>query len=238
MGSIIDAPEYESLFEAPLELDERRLEQRDRESLERAEEAIIGDKDIRLLWRENRMALAKGRPTKVAGGDSAEPGRDYWDVALTCAVQSHPECRFRWSRLIVDLLPTQDGRIRDMDPKRVEGDHPVEIRTTVGAGLAFQTVLKVVEVEPKLEYTKARTLYFPRIVAVGNGLRKGYWDFLALGEEYLHVNKELRLLVSAPTAVPILARFNLQAKVTLTGFAGHIPLLARKEVIDGTYRLA
>jgi hypothetical protein len=235
VGTLIDAPDYETLFEAPLDRDEAQLGLG--EARRRAEAAIIGDRDFRLFWRANRIALAKGRPTKVEGGADAEPGRDYWDVPLTCAIQSHPECRFRWSRLILDFTPTRDGLIRDMEPKEVVGDRPVEYKTTVGVGLKFEVLKKVLQVEPKMEYTTARTVYYPRIVAVGNSFRKGYWNFLAMGDEYLHVNKELRLLVSAPCGTPVVARFKLQAKVTLAGLPGEIPLLARTGAIEETYQL-
>lgn len=238
MAALIDIPDYEVLFEAPLELDEAQLERGERERLERAEAAVIGDKDITLLWRANRIALAKGRPTKVEGGNDADPDRDYWDVPLTCGVQSHPECRFRWSRLIVDLTPTHGAVIRDLEPKEVVGDRPVELKTTIGAGLKFQTSLKILQAEPKLEYTTSRTVYYPQIVALGDGTPKAYWDFLALGADYLHVNRELRLLLSAPAGAPVLAHFNLEAKVTLAGFVGEVPLLARRGVIDERYRLA
>jgi hypothetical protein len=98
-----------------------------------------------------------------------------------------PECRFRWSRLIVDLTPTRGAVIRDLEPKEVLGDRPVELMTTIGARLKFQTSLKVLQAEPKLEYATSRTIYYPEIVAVGDGTPKAYWDFLALGTDYLHV---------------------------------------------------
>jgi len=226
-----EGSEFTLLLEMPLEIDEAGLEQRD--------EAIIGDKDIALLMRENRIALAKGETTLVHDGSDAEADRVYYDVPLICVVHSHPECRFRWSRLIIDLSPTSDARIRDMAPREVRGDKPVELKTSVGISLRFETVARVLSAEIAPAHEKSRTVYYPDIVSSGAGFSRGYWDFLALTSDYLHANRELRLLVSAPAEKLLLARFILRAKVRLQGIAGEIPLLGGSSgKIDEIYRLA
>ena len=213
---------FEVLFERSFDVD-------DEASAELGgEEVIIGDHDIRLLLRENRIALAKGKSSPVQSND---PGLAYYDVPLICVVMSHPECRFRWSRLIVDLGQTKEARIRDMSPREVRGDKPVQLTTSVGVGLKFELV------ESELTTTESRTVYYPEIVSAGPGFTKGYWDFLALTSDYLHANRELRLLVSAPVGVPLQARFTLRAKVRYSGIAGKIPLLARSGEINEIYRL-
>jgi hypothetical protein len=219
---------FETLCDVPLELDEA--------AVERGEDVIIGDADVRLL-HDNRIALAKGRTTRLSPTGAAD-GRAYYDVPLMCVVHSHPECRFRWARLVVDLAPTPEARIRDMSPREVRGDTPVEIETTVSLGLKFQLVEKGPGVDVSPEFTRKRTAYFPQIISSGVGFRKGYWDFLALADEYLHADRELRLLVEAPADRPVDARFDLRAKVRLAGIAGLIPLLARTGAVRETYRLS
>jgi len=226
---LADTIEFHRLFEAPLDIDEAGLERRD--------EAIVGDKSLRLLMRENRIALAMGQSSRTPKTRNGEAGVAHYDIPLMCVVHSHPECRFRWSRLIVDLSPTREARIRDMAPREVRGDRPVELKTTVGLGLKFETVAKTLGAEVKPTYERSRTVYYPEIVSSGPGFAKGYWDFLALTSDYLHANRELRMLISAPAKAPVLARFSLRAKVKLKGMPGMIPLLARHGEIDETYRL-
>jgi hypothetical protein len=220
--------DFEVLFNRPFDID-------DEASLELGgEEAIIGDRDIRLLLRENRIALAKGKSNPVQNDD---PDLAYYDVPLICIVNSHPECRFRWARLVIDLTPTKEARIRDMAPREVRGDKPVELKTSVGVGLKFETAANILGAEVKPEYTTSRTVYYPEIVSAGPGFTKGHWDFLALTNDFLHVNRELRLLVSAPVGIPVQARFTLRAKVKCVGVAGLIPVLSRSGTIDEIYRL-
>lgn len=225
----MNVPEdFETIFETSLDID-------DEASLELSDDDIIGDKEIHLLLRGNRLALKKGKSSKVQGVD---PNLAYYDIPLICVVHSDPRCRFRWSRLLVDLSPTNGALICDMFPREVQGDKPVELKTSIGIGLKFETVAKVLSAEVSPEYTTSRTVYRPRIVSSGSGFTKGYWDFLSLAaNDYLHVNRELRLLVSAPTGVGVRARFNLRAEVTFDGVAGMLPLLTRRGEINEIYTL-
>jgi len=140
--------------------------------------------------------------------------------------------------LMVDLSPTREARIIDMAPREVRGDKPIELKTSVGLDLKFESVATVLKGEIGPKYEASRTVYYPEIVSSGLGLARGYWDFLALTSDYLHANRELRMLVSAPAGSSVLVRFNLRAKVKLAGVPGLIPLLARHGEIDQTYRLA
>jgi hypothetical protein len=108
----------------------------------------------------------------------------------------------------------------------------------VGAGLKFEVIPAVLSPEITAEYSDKRTVYYPKIVSSGRGFNMGYWDFLALADDYLHANKELHLLISTPSSIPIRARFNLRAKVKFAGLAGAIPLLARSGDIDKLYDLS
>jgi len=174
-----------------------------------AQEQTALDQDIRLILRENRIALAKGKSTLIQPPEDAEPGLAYYDVPLFCVVHSHPECWFRWARLMIDLSPTGGAIIRDMAPREIRGEKPVELKTSVSAGLKFETAAKVLSAEIKPEYTNSRTIYYPEIVSAGPNFTRGYWDFLALTSDYLHANRELRLLVSAPSGMPPQTRGSL-----------------------------
>ena len=223
--------DFAILFDVPLDLDEAGIESG------RSDEAIIGDETVRLMLRENRIALAKGKTNVVNPLAGVDPSLAYYDIPLVCVIHSHPECRFRSSRLMVDLSPTKGTLIRDMVPREIKGDKPVELKTSVGLGLKFNVVSDVLSAEVKPEFATSRTVYYPEIVSSGTNFTKGYWDFLALTSDYLHVNRELRLLISAPKEVPVQARFNLRAKVTFAGAMGLIPLLGYSGEINETYRL-
>jgi hypothetical protein len=195
---------------------------------------IIGDQDIRVLLRENRIALASGSVTTVPTPDG-EPA--LYDLPLSCVVHAHPRCTIEWSRLLVDLSPTDGARISDMSPREVSDTNPVELTTTVGVGLKFEILSKVVSAEVHPELTRKSTVYFPQIVSSGPGFVRGYWDFLSTNGRYLHVDRELRLLITAPRDQPVQARFQLRARVNVRGLAGVIPLLARGGTIDQIHTL-
>jgi hypothetical protein len=220
----------QTLVDVALDLDEDGLtDERSQQLLA----GIIGDQDIRLLLRQNRIALAKGAVAKVPGAD----GVVGWDIPLTCVVHSHPRCRFQWSRLTVDLTPSPSARIADMAPREVVDDRPVQITTSIGLGLKFNVLTDVLGAELSPELSRSRTVYHPQIVSSGAGFARGYWDFLAIDDRYLHADRDLRLLVATEADEPLNARFQLRAQVKLAGLAGLVPLLARSGAIDRMYRL-
>lgn len=194
---------------------------------------IIEDKDIRLLLRANRIALAKGETSRVD-----DDGRTGYDVPLTCVVHSDPRCRFQWSRLLLDVSPTPDATISDMVPREIIDDRPVELTTTVGLGLKFAVASNALNAEISPQLSQKRTVYYPRIVSSGTGFTRGYWDFLALDHNYLHADRELRVMIAVPEPRTIAVRFDLRARVKLAGIPGAIPLLARTGTIAQTHRLA
>ena len=223
--------QLEPLFVVPFDVDEQGLE-----SL-RDSEAIVGDTLIPVLLRQNRLALSKGKTLLVPTPPGADPGLAYYDATLSCVVHAHPECQFRWARLVVDLSSTPGARIRDMVPREVRGDRPVELKTTISLGLKFETIAKVIGGEVRPEVSTSRTAYFPEIISSGVNLASGYWDFLSGASEHLHADRELRLLISAPTGALLSARFRLNAKVALRGLPGLIPIFVRTGGIDEAYRL-
>ncbi len=228
-----DKTPFVLLFDAALDIDEDGVRERRRRG-----ETIIDDKDIKLLQYQNRIALAKGSTVLLPTPGDADPDSSYYDIPLVCVLHPSPRCQFRWARLAVDLSATKGARIRDMAPREVRGDHPVELKTTVGLGLKFVSVAQVLSAEVKPEYSTSRTVYFPQILSSGPSFARGYWDFRSVPGECLHSNRELRLLLSAPSGVPLLARFLLRAEVSLDGPARVVPLLWKRGEIDETYRLS
>jgi hypothetical protein len=214
-----------TLVDAELDLDREAM------SAERGD--IIDDKDVSLWRHKNRIAVAKGTATHMV----AEDGTIGYDVPLTCVVHSHPRCRFEWSRVIIDLSPTPNARITDMVPRQVIDGPPVEYTTTVGLGLKFNVIANVLGADATAQRTQKSTVYYPQIVASGAGFTRGYWDFLALGERYLHADRELRLLIAVPEAVPVYSRLQLRARVKFAGPLGVVPFLARGGGIDDVHRL-
>ena len=218
--------DYEILFDEALEVDP---------SAERAADAdlaILGDESVRLLMRENRIALARGKSPRTLIPDDKGRELAQYDVPLLCVVHSHPECRFRWCRLAVKLSPGDGTRVCDMVPREVRGDRPVELKTSIGVGLKYEVAEKLLSAEISPELSHSHTVYYPEIVSSGVGFTTCYWDFLALTSDYLHANRELRLLVRAPASLPVSARFKMRAKVRFAGLGGLVPLLGRSVDID------
>ena len=72
-------------------------------------------------------------------------------------------------------------------------------------------------------------MYFPKITVSGIGFSHAIWDFTAVGEEPLTVDRPLRLLATVPaTATQVPARLTLRAAVTARGLPGWIPLIGRQ----------
>lgn len=210
----------EELFDVPLELDEGGLGQR-------GGEAIIADERLRLMMRENRLGLRKGatRSLLLDGGATAAT-----DIPLQCVAHAHPECRFRWVRLVIDFGPAAGALIRDLSPREVVGSEPVKIVTKHSGGLSFEVETFKLGPEFSVEKSTEHEVYFPEIVSSGVGFSAAYWNFQAPAEEDLHVDRALRLLVTYPAALPRLeAKFTLRARVALKGIAGLIPLVGRRQ---------
>ena len=222
---------FQLLFDTPLEIDEDRL----REGL-RGGEVIIGDRDLSLLQHQNRVALALG-PVTHLGRYLDEAGLSCYDIQLLCVLHPGVGCHFRYARLVVDLGNT-GALVRDMAPRDVRGDNPVEVITTVSAGLTFEIVPSVAGAGVKREQSTTRKLYYPRILASGKGFARAFWDFRSIPGEHLHSDRELRLLASAPAGAELWVRFNLLAQVALDRTGSVIPLLRKRAEIGETYRLA
>ena len=207
--------------EYPLELEEQNAD--------RAESIIPADKLLVLRGRENRVGVAARMPVTTVASD-VPPDRVAYDISLMLALHAHPECRFTWSRLIVDLSPTPGAVIEDMSPSKVEGV-PVEVQTKVSGGLQY-SVLQL-----NSEVTRTRTVRFPTMLTSGKWTPKAYWDFRTAGDDYLHVDQELRLLVTAPVDEPVAVSFTISTKVRLLGVPRLFSLRAKKETINSEVTL-
>ncbi|WP_330350936.1 hypothetical protein [Streptomyces sp. NBC_00582] len=226
---------YRALFDSELEVDEADLK-----AMVRRGEVVVDDHDVALLGHRNRVALALGPVERVTGAPVPElaPGLARWDISLLCVLHPSPGCTFRRARLTVDLRPTASAIVRDMSPREVQGDQPLEITTTVEAGLKFAVIPSVLEVDARRERASTHNVHEPTVVTSGKGFSRAFWDFRAGDGARLQPDREMRLLVDAPDGAPLLARFNLTATVAVDGAAQLVPLLRRRAEIDQTYRLA
>jgi hypothetical protein len=197
------------------------------EQHERAGSAVVVDESVRLLARENRIGIWRGetRRNSVDGGAGS-----VLDVPLRCVAHPHPDCRFRWVRLVVDF-GTDDSIIIDLSPREVRGVDPVKIVTQYSGGLSFEVERLNLGPEFSLERSSEQQVYFPDITSSGLGLSHAIWDFHAVGEAPLHVDRDLRLLVRVPISVDRMeVKFTLRASVAARGLTGLLPVLGRKKV--------
>jgi hypothetical protein len=220
---------WQPLFETVLEVDESGIAEDQRGN------EVVGDNDVTLLGRLNRVALALG--SVVSLGHTPEGADVGYDIPLHCVIHPHTGCHFRSAKLVVDLTATPGTVVRDMAPREVRGENPVEMTTTVGVGLTFDIIPSAIEGELKRERSTRRTVHHPLILSSGRGFARALWDFRSGRDADLHPERELRLVVTAPEGVAVLARFNLRAQVTLGWGERLIPLLRRKSEINETYRL-
>ncbi|WP_405720748.1 hypothetical protein [Streptomyces sp. NBC_00046] len=195
----------------------------------------LDEATITLLRRETRIGLALGPVRQVA---AVVPDRSGYDVPLICVIQAHPESDVRWSRLVVDLSASPGAVVADMSPGLVEGEHPIEIETTMGAGLTFQVASSVLGAELAPQITRRRTVYCPRLTSSGVGFTAAYWDFRASDRQFLHVNEELRLLVDAPSGVPVDAKVTMRVRIMPRGVGRAIRLTGKLGTTERLCRLA
>lgn len=222
---------FRVLFETALEIDQERLGE-----ARRGGERIVADQDLPLLQRQNRVALAVGekpRGRRVPG----DPKLICYEIQLRCVLHPAAGCHFREAKLVVDLRATPGARVRDMAPRDVRGDHPVEITTTVSAGLSFEIIPAVPGVELKRDRSVSRKVYQPEILASGRGFERAVWTFRSIPGEYLHSEREVRLLASTPAGGGLHAGFNLRAQVALDGVRAVVPLFRKRAEVDQTYNL-
>jgi hypothetical protein len=110
-------------------------------------------------------------------------------------------------------------------------DHPVKVTTSYKSGVSFDIAAVALSPEVAVERTREQDVYFPILRVSGIHLRRAIWTFEAPGEQPLHIDRNLRLLLTAPAATAgIRALFTMRAKVAVNGFAGLVPMLGRRTV--------
>ena len=115
-----DSEEFRLLLDEPLDIDEGRLGESTRG------DAVLGDEDLPILNRPNRVALGLGTVDNH-GRLPGQEGLSCYDIPLRCILHAAPGCHFTSARLVVDLNP--DGGkpvvlVRDMTPREVKGAIP------------------------------------------------------------------------------------------------------------------
>lgn len=189
----------------------------------------IADKEIRVMARENRLAIRCDPADRYPAGTAcaASTALDVLDFRLRCVAHAHPECRFRWAR--VNLRLPGEAIITDLVPRDQISEHPVKVTHTYGGGLKFDVAVVPVGPELSAERSTEQDVYFPKISTSGIDLSYALWDFNAVGDEPLKVDSPLRLLATVPasvTAIPV--RLTLRATVQVRGLPGWIPLIGRQ----------
>lgn len=187
---------------------------------------LTADQEIRVLARANRLAIRCDAAARHRGD---APGTDVIDFPLHCVAHAHPECRFRWVRVTLDLSGTAEASITDLSPRDEISEHPVKISTTYTGGLKFDIAMLPVHPELSAEHSTEQDVYFPKISVSGVDFGYAMWDFTAIGDEPLKVDRPLRLLATVPaSAAEIPARIILRASVVARGLPGRIPLVGRQ----------
>ncbi len=200
---------------------------------ERAAGLLPVDGSFPLWGSGNRLALRRVALTRqlLTGGQRAA-----FDLALRCVAHPHPECRFRYVQVAVDFGhglddQSQDAIVEDISPGWVEGKEPVKIVTKKAGELSFEFETLKIGPSASLEQTREYQVYFPVLRSSGKGFEEAVWTFEAIEGAPLHVDRNLRLIVSTPSSTGVLrASFRLEARVERTGVAGWIPLIGRRSV--------
>jgi len=206
-------------FDLPLDLDEDTPRGGDR--------IVISDR-VATIAGESRLSLWRDTPLWQNTGPA-----DEWvvDLPMRCVAHAHPESRFRWVHFTADFGPSPGVVVSDLSPRDEVSDHPVKLTTTYRGGVSFDLATVALSPEVALERTREQDVYFPILRASGIHLRRAIWTFESPGEQPLHVDRNLRLLLTAPAATTgITVVFTLRAKVAVNGVVGHVPLLGRRTV--------
>lgn len=188
--------------------------------------AIGVDQEIRVLARANRLAIRCDSATRH---DGPAPGTQVLDFPLRCVAHAHPECRFRWVRVTLNLSETDGAYVTDLSPRDEVSEHPVKVSTSYSGGLKFDIAALPVHPELSAERGTEQDVYFPKISVSGIDFGYAMWDFTAVGEEPLKVDRPLRLLAAVPASgsdIPV--QLTLRALVTARGAVGRIPLIGRQ----------
>lgn len=218
----------ELLFDAELEPD--------RESIERATRDVVGEQRIKVIGRENRVRLYKQEPVQINSYVSPgirEADTDYFSISFRCTLHPHPECRFQYARVAIDMSEHSPGVIvRDLFPREVVAPLAIEKNLKLTAALEYGFLKVAVDRSTKF----SQEIYYPKLYSFGRDSQTAYWDFRAIGDDVIRSDGLLFMLLSAPSNSSVHARITVAASVR-TGASLIIPLAIRKGQIEETYRL-
>ena len=105
----------------------------------------------------------------------------------------------------------------------------MKVSTSYSGGLKCDIAALPVHPELSAERGTEQDVYFPKISVSGIDFGYAMWDFTAVGEEPLKVDRPLRLLAAVPASgsdIPV--QLILRALVTARGAVGRIPLIGRQ----------
>lgn len=182
---------------------------------------------LQILGRENRLELAIGEAEKL----NSEDGKlALLNLPLRLLVHAHPECRFKWVRLELDFSNYSGAKVEDLVPAEVKSD-PVKISTKYTGGLSFEVAKETIKPSAGVEYSKEYQIYFPEISGVGKLSRVATWSFMALPEQEMFHDRELKVLVSAVPGTKFdVLDVKLEAKLKIKGLRKLLPLFGSKRL--------
>jgi hypothetical protein len=205
-------------FDVPLKVDEAALRGGDGIVMNEQIATIVGESSLS-LWRDEPVWL------KMDSTDCAV------DLSLRCVAHAHPESRFRWVHLTADFSRSPGVIVSDLSPRDEVSDHPVKVTTTYKGGISFDIAAVALSPEIAVERTREQDIYFPILRVSGIHLHRAIWTFEGPGEQPLHIDRNLRLLLAAPAATEgITMVLTMRAKVVVNGLARLFPLLGRRTV--------
>lgn len=207
----------EKLFDFDWALDQAELQER----------GEIYDLDVSEgFLRENRVALTAGTILQ----HPIQGQKKLLEFPLRCLILPHPESRFDWFRLVVNLKANPGSVIKDLSPREVTGTEPVKQTVKYGGGLKFE--VSSLKIGPTLSYEAGEEMmiYYPEIVGAGLDTAVASWNFTALPGKELLFDRPLLLLLEVPALTQ-----QLRVKFTARGFLrrkswlGKIPVLGQHE---------
>jgi hypothetical protein len=222
--------EMQLFVEVNLEPNTEALTERS-EGLTSTDRSRPQEEAIQLAGRPNRLGLLRGEATSLLYDDGR---RTLVDLPMRCMAHAHPECRFRYIHVVAEFVgpggaEDDELRIEDLSPQQVLGKEPVKITTKHVGKLTFE--LDTFKLGPEIgtETSRESNVYFPEITSSGIGFGAAVWDFTAVETAPLHVDRDLRILVSFPSDWTEFAiNFVLEANVARQGWLGLLPLIGRR----------
>lgn len=215
----------EAIFNFELELDSAEMEQR-------STATPLLDEQIRLLLRENRLGLWRGRLKRYTDFSSGKP---LIDLPLRCIAHTHPDCQFRWVRLTANFAAatgnTQGVIITDIIPREAIEKNPVKIILKSSSGLSFETEQFKIGPHVTAEKSQEYQTYFPELRTSGIGFTSAIWQFQALPDAVLHVDCDLHVRATVPATMTALTSiFTLRGRLAMNGITGLIPVIGSRTI--------